>query len=388
MPKSRTSQLAASFVPAKIEPKVPANEAWIPGLPDVAVVTSQADDLDLTAQDPLPEDAEGEDTGPGSAALAEQFELLPIEWITGEPSVETLVFELSDGLSYMGEAVPEDDESDLSSVDPAAPEPSDRDPLAAEELHVDLDASPSAEAPDLDGVAETESVSSEPGDISDAEVGAAAGYLSEADHAIAIDQARSESYAEGLKSGIEEGVRQGMEQGVERGRAQARAELEAQVSERLQALEQMLQSLTRAASDPQRLFAPLKRLSIHLAQQLVRGELTLSGEAINRLVEQCLLEFDRSAGNDIVLTLHPDDLERWRRDAPGVIDNLQVRGDPSFGLGSVRLSVGESVMEDLIEHRLQSLASRLLGEAHGRNFSRMMPLRSAPGVIEDISDVD
>ena len=387
MPKSRASKLAASFVPAKIEPKVPANEAWIPGLPDVAVVTPPSDDLDPSAGGAGAEDAEGEDAGPGSAALAEQFEPLPIEWITGEPAVETLVFELSDGLSYMGQAIPEDEGRESSSDDsPALDEASlEGDADDALQDSAEEDRADGAANPEETGEAEGLRLDSE--DLSGAEGAPAEGFLSEADHAAALEQARAEAYAEGLKSGIAEGVHQGMEQGIARGRELATAALEAQISERVQALEQMLQSVARAASDPQRLFMPLKRLSIHLAQQLVRGELTISGEAINRLVEQCLLEFDRSAGTDIVLALNPEDLERWRRDAPGVIENLQVRGDPSLGMGSVRLGVGESVVEDLIEHRLHSLASRLLGEAHGRNFSRMMPLRSAPGVIGDISDV-
>ena len=396
MPKSRKAELAARFIPAQIEPRMPANEAWIPGLSDIAVEGEPEVNASASQIDSLAEAGEGLDTGPGSAALAERFELLPIEWVTGEPAVETLVFELSDGLSYMGQSV-STEEADIDAIDRESEDRAEPSPESVQETSaqsaVGEGYDPNIEAAgemdseaarsDVDSLS-AQSLSVEPPAATDPPIG----FITEAEHLSEIEAIRAEAFAAGMKAGAEDGLRQGLEQGVVRGREEASAELEAAVAERVDALDQILNALKHSASDPQRLFAPLKRLSIHLAQQLVRGELTISSEAINRLVEQCLIEFDRSAGSDIVLSLNPDDLERWRRDAPGVIENVQLRADPALSMGSVRLSVGESVVEDLIEHRLQSLAARLLGESHGRSFSRMMPLRSSPGTIEDISDVD
>lgn len=402
MPKSRKAEPATRFIPAKIEPRVPANEAWIPGLPDVAVEGSPealVNDGQLNSLVDGPEGPDGQDgsdTGPGSAALAERFELLPIEWITGEPAVETLVFELSDGLSYMGQSV----SADESPVDTTDPDPTESLAPPAEVIEESLAHATLSEGDDpilvergeidaqgtqpVDDASSGQTLVTDPAALTDPPVG----FITEAEHLSQIEAIRAEAFALGMKAGAEEGLRLGLEQGVSRGREEASAELRADVAGRVHALEQVLNSLRQSASDPQRLFVPLKRLSIHLAQQLVRGELTISSEAINRLVEQCLIELDRNAGSDIVLSLNPEELERWRRDAPGVIENVQLRADPSLSMGSVRLSVGESVVEDLIEHRLQSLASKLLGESNGRSFSRMMPLRSSPGAIEDISDVD
>ena len=39
-----------------------------------------------------------------------------------------------------------------------------------------------------------------------------------------------------------------------------------------------------AQKDPSKFFSPLKKLSIHLAEQLVRGELILSTDIVDRLV--------------------------------------------------------------------------------------------------------
>jgi flagellar biosynthesis/type III secretory pathway protein FliH len=172
-----------------------------------------------------------------------------------------------------------------------------------------------------------------------------------------------------------------------RGQEEARQRLEAEYSERQQALEDLFKTVAAATSDSHRLFAPMKRLALHLAEQLVRGELSLSGEAINRLVEHALIEVERAPGNDLLLLLNPEDLERWKRVAPASLDSLEVRADPSLSIGSVRVSAGESIIEDLVEHRLHQMAARLLGEAPARGFSRMTSLRLNTGAAEDISDV-
>jgi hypothetical protein len=40
------------------------------------------------------------------------------------------------------------------------------------------------------------------------------------------------------------------------------------------------------------LFEPVKRLALHISEQLVLAELTISGQAIERLVQRCLDEID------------------------------------------------------------------------------------------------
>ena len=111
MARSKRKADPFEFQPADIEPKRLPEEQWEPNL----LFGERAPVLNLT-QDELPPDMEPasddprEDTGPGSAALASMFEALPIEWVTGEPAVETLRFELTDGLRYVGDLA--DDETD------------------------------------------------------------------------------------------------------------------------------------------------------------------------------------------------------------------------------------------------------------------------------------
>lgn len=406
MPRSKRKADPFEFRPAEVEAKLPLEQEWEPNL----LFGERAPVLNLT-QDELPSDAQSasddprEDTGPGSAALASKFELLPIEWVTGEPAVETLRFELNDGLRYVGDLaddeVDEDDENEDESR--SADDGSDSD---AEDDALGDDLGFDTEPSDEDGVDSENwdgAASEAPVDASDdaAEEGATElveaealvpeGAIGEAEHLAALDSAREEALeqgrAQGLEQGLEQGRLQGLAEGFERGLEEARAALETEYSERQQALDQLFKAVTAATTDSHRLFAPLKRLALHLAEQLVRGELSLSGEAINRLVEHALIEVERSPGNDLVLMLNPEDLERWKRVAPASLDSLEVRADTSLSIGSVRVSAGESIIEDLVEHRLHQMAARLLGEAPARGFSRMTSLRMHTGAPEDISDV-
>ena len=399
--KRKTDQF--EFRPAAIEPKVLPEDQWEPNL----LFGERAPVLSLT-RDELPADAEPpsddprEDTGPGSAALASKFEALPIEWVTGEPAVETLRFELTDGLRYVGDLA--DDETEAFEEDSLL-----SDDLMGDgdgEALRDDDARPDTE-PDGNKVGESEDLDSEFSDAPESEADDAVdqadsdltepeeiipeGAIGEAEHLAALEAAREEALeqgrAQGLAQGLEQGREQGLAEGRIRGEEEARQRLEADYSERQQALDDLFKAVAAATSDSHRLFAPLKRLALHLAEQLVRGELSLSGEAINRLVEHALIEVERAPGNDLLLLLNPEDLERWKRVAPAALDSLEVRADPSLSIGSVRVSAGDSIIEDLVEHRLHQMAARLLGEAPSRGFSRMTSLRMHTGAPEDISDV-
>ncbi|MBU6190674.1 MAG: hypothetical protein KGR68_15265, partial [Betaproteobacteria bacterium] len=104
MARSKRKADPFEFRPADIEPKRLPEDQWEPNLffGERAPVLSLAQD-ELPAEADQPSDEPREDTGPGSAALASMFEALPIEWVTGEPAVETLRFELTDGLRYVGD---------------------------------------------------------------------------------------------------------------------------------------------------------------------------------------------------------------------------------------------------------------------------------------------
>ena len=226
----------------------------------------------------------------------------------------------------------------------------------------------------------------------------------------ALAAAREEAYARGQADGMQAGMQQGIEegqaigqaQGHEQGMAQARAEdeehlqqaLEAQktelsssLTEQLQLLQSLNDKLTAFSSDPQALYEPVKRLALHISEQLVLAELTLSGQAIERLVQRCLDEIDMHGQPAITVELNPQDKARLEDIGGDVIKQLQLQSVPGLHPGSVRLLVNDSQIEDLIEHRLQAMANRLLNQPEQwREQSAFFrqPLAQRDGQVEDV----
>jgi flagellar biosynthesis/type III secretory pathway protein FliH len=166
-----------------------------------------------------------------------------------------------------------------------------------------------------------------------------------------IEAAREEARAEAHAAGFQEGLEAGMEQ--------AKAELQASFDEKLAVLDQMIQGLHQLERDPNALFEPMKKLSMHLAQQLVRGELTQSPQVIARLVDNCLRELAGSGEKAVIVHLNPEDLEQYKPLTAQFGDSIVLRPDALLSRGSVRASLDGSVVEDLIERRIKGLTKSL-----------------------------
>jgi len=155
------------------------------------------------------------------------------------------------------------------------------------------------------------------------------------------------------------------EEAYQRGLAAGMAQAQEKVSEERQQEQELFRHLSielrSLNQDPQRFFEPLKRLSLHVAEQLVRGELQISGHVIDNLIKQCLEQFDHPADKAVV-SLNPADLKRLKDMDPAVTQGLELEPDPLLNVGSVRVKVNDTVVQDLIEHRLEPLVRRLLNQ--------------------------
>ena len=149
--------------------------------------------------------------------------------------------------------------------------------------------------------------------------------------------------------------------GVAEGQAQARAEMQAERARESELLRHLGIEMRALHESPERFFEPLRRLSLHLAEQLVRAELRLSGEAISQIVRQALQALDHP-GPKVIIQVHPDDAALLQELAPDFLKDLKLQSDPDLHRGSVRLRLDDTLLEDLIDHRLQALAERLLAD--------------------------
>ena len=225
----------------------------------------------------------------------------------------------------------------VPSLTPPEPQDDPVDALAADEL-TPAEAAPALPAPVV-----------EPVQVS--------GQFSQED----LEQARLEAYEQGKQHGLREALDQARnETGRWRQEASARIDL----------LERAVGDLSQSS---ERMYEPLKRLALHLAEQLVIGELAVAPQAIDRLVRRCVEELEAQRGTPVLVELHPDDLAAMQalmkslepegaeasgsgKAAPAWI----LQGNAALMPGSVRASANDAVVSDLIEHRLEALARQLL----------------------------
>jgi flagellar biosynthesis/type III secretory pathway protein FliH len=196
-----------------------------------------------------------------------------------------------------------------------------------------------------------------------------------------IEQGIEQGKAEGLEKGIQQGLEQGLAQGREEGKAQGLSEGEEQAhaaaAEEMAAqrvvFENAAQELHALIDDPKKFFEPLKRLALHVAEQVVLAELQTSTVAIERLVQRCLDELDHPVHGAVVLELNPADKARLQAQAGDLIKGMRLEAIHDMKPGSVRVFANDTVVEDLVEHRLTSLANALhVDEAAWREKSPLM----------------
>ena len=160
---------------------------------------------------------------------------------------------------------------------------------------------------------------------------------------------------------------EGYEQGVQDTRTAMRGEMDRELARQLgldhtliKAVETALDTLHQS---PTVFFEPIKRLSLHLAEQLVLAELTLDGRAIDRLVQRCVEELSLNDTSMVRVELHPTDLQAWRvlRERSGLKGGIDanVHANASLQPGSVRASANDALVDDLIGERLSALAQGL-----------------------------
>ena len=176
----------------------------------------------------------------------------------------------------------------------------------------------------------------------------------------ATPQAEEARVSESTLSALRDAAyRQGLSDGLTQMREQLSAELEVERAKERELIRHLGIELHSISQDPQRFFEPIKRLSLHVAEQLVRAELQLSGQAVNGLIQGCIQQLDHPA-EAVQVSLNPQDLQRVKALGQAAIEHLQLEPDPQLRPGSVRVRVQDTLVQDLIEHRLEPLARRLL----------------------------
>ena len=259
--------------------------------------------------------------------------------------------------------------------------------LFAPDLHAEIIDLSAKTVPDEPEPPEAEASASEPADEHESALAEAAPTP------LTPEEIREKAFAEGLAQGLEEGQQLAQQ-------AQALSEQEAaaaqSTAQTLALLEQIDQQVASLVEDPAQLQTPLKRLALHLAEQLVLGELTISPQSIERLIDRCLDTLDVPDASALVVELNPNDmalLQNLQRPEGQAPPAWRLQNDSTLLPGSVRVRGDDAVVSDLIENRLESLAQSLLNDnqqwqpqsafAPSRLASRLASQRGSAQTIED-----
>ncbi len=170
-----------------------------------------------------------------------------------------------------------------------------------------------------------------------------------------------EAFTEARERGYAEGFEAGKGDGLAKGESEAQAQVELILTKELEKLAQTeyaLEQITNVLGDA--LFKPMQRLALHMAKELVRGELTVSDATVTRLVKGCMERLDVTQ-DKLQVYMNNDDFQLLQADSmlQGKIAYL-----PSSDLqpGSVRVEQADSWVDDLLEERLLMLSNQALGE--------------------------
>ena len=239
------------------------------------------------------------------------------------------------------------------------------------------------QVPDLASKAETDQGQASPTVAS----GTAKPDLSGESFAALIEATRNQARAETRETAYNEGL--------EAGRAQARAELQTEHDAQITQLKALQEALNKLSFDADALFEPVKKLTVHLAEQLVRGELVQSPQTISRLVDNSLRELNASGEKAVIVHLNHEDLEAYRPLVAQFGDSMILRPDSLLERGSVRVSLDGSVVEDLMQRRIDGLKKSLSQPAApgwqaggGRLSDRLNESQRGSQHIEDVTAVE
>ena len=175
----------------------------------------------------------------------------------------------------------------------------------------------------------------------------------------AIEKIKTEAYERGVADGKKLQQEAAAEEAEE---AQAES-LTALADKANQLLVNIEQGVVALQENPAAWNEPLKRLALHLAEQLTLTELSISTNGIQNMIDRCIETLDVQSVSSVVVELNPSDMALLQnhKAAPGEkTHQWRLVADTHLLPGSVRVRADDAVVSDLIEHRLETLAQALL----------------------------
>jgi flagellar biosynthesis/type III secretory pathway protein FliH len=175
----------------------------------------------------------------------------------------------------------------------------------------------------------------------------------------ALEKIKKEAYDRGVADG-KKLQQEALLEAAEQTEAESLTALADKANQLLVSIEQGVVALKE---NPASWNEPLKRLALHLAEQLTLTELSISASGIQNMIDRCIETLDVQSASSVVVELNPTDMAllQAHKAAPGEkTHQWRLVADTHLLPGSVRVRADDAVVSDLIEHRLETLAQALL----------------------------
>ena len=175
-------------------------------------------------------------------------------------------------------------------------------------------------------------------------------------HTEAYDAGYQAGYQEAYDKGSALGQSEGEAKGIELGQQQVQA-LEQQRNQDMQVALGYLSNVTDTLSDE--LLQPMQTLAVHLAKEIVRGELSLSSHAIERLIRLSMEQL-QTTQSSINIHMNPLEFERLQQHN-GLPEQVVLQPSNDVSMGSIKVEHAGSWVEDFIEDRLAQISQQVFG---------------------------
>ena len=203
----------------------------------------------------------------------------------------------------------------------------------------------------------------------------------------AVELAKQEALQEGIAQGRAAAMSENMEQALAEAKVQWADEAQAEQAQAIEAaVNQALaeqsqqwhqqsgerdgrlielmsgidQALQQALAQTQVWGDAIKRLAIHIAEQLVLAELSASPAAIQRLIDRCVAELDLPHAGLVTVELAAQDHDLIKAQPDLSWNGMELVINHQLIPGSVKVSCKDTRVSDLILHRLEPMARQLL----------------------------
>ena len=150
-----------------------------------------------------------------------------------------------------------------------------------------------------------------------------------------------------------------VQESYQRGFEEGKVSTESELADKFLKLDKFIQGFADIQGNLEEFHSPLVKLSLAIANHLVRAELRLDAAAIHELVSQSLSAIDKSSEEAVVVYLPEEDFEDAERVLVDAYPSVKFEIDSELSLGSLRVVMDDTSIEDLIENRLDALAEQL-----------------------------